>query len=207
MTNTPLPSAVATIIPFHSLSTHTQPASKSILVSRPTNAFYGIYLATTRLRHPFYIAVSLVTIVSEFLPILLSNIPHKLTQVLAPTLICTRVSMGILAAMVGVIIWSFFIRWPPMPVDPRSVAGMMWYVCESGRMLDDFEGLSVMEGKERDRRVREMGRRYYYGELVGRRRLGVDVEPGLGEGVVTEYLSGAGLDMEPSDHFMGARRY
>ncbi|KAB5584703.1 hypothetical protein GE09DRAFT_1165796 [Coniochaeta sp. 2T2.1] len=160
--------AVATIVPFRSLSNHTQPAARSILVSRPTNAFSGIYLAAAKLRHPFFTATSLATVLSEFLPILLSNIPHKLTQVLGPTLVCTRVSMAFLAAMIAVLLWSFFIRWPPMPVDPRSVAGMMWYVCESRRMLDDFEGVSGMEGEERDRRVREMGRRYYYGELVGR---------------------------------------
>ncbi|KAB5566935.1 hypothetical protein GE09DRAFT_750908 [Coniochaeta sp. 2T2.1] len=191
--------AVATIVPFHSLSNHTQPAARSILVSRPTNAFSGIHLAALKLRHPFYTATSLATVLSEFLPILLSNIPHKLTQVLGPTLVCTRVSMAFLATMIGVLLWSFFIRWPPMPVDPRSVAGMMWYVCESRRMLDDFEGVSGMKGKERDKRVKEMGRRYYYGELVGRSRLGVDVDPGLGEGVVTAYLSGGGLDPAPSE--------
>jgi hypothetical protein len=176
---------------------HAQPPEKSILVGRPTNAFYGIYLAT-RQRHAFYMLTSLMAILSEFLPILLSNIPHKLTQVLLPTLVCTRLSLACLAAMIGIVLWSFFIRWPPMPVDPRSVAGALWYVCES-RMLADFAGLAKMDGKERDKRVREMGKRYYYGDLVGRTRIGVDCDPGLSEGVVTAYLGrqGEGLDPAP----------
>lgn len=177
----------------------TQSPQKSILVSRPTNAFYGIYLAIKQ-RHLFYVSACLMAILSEFLPILLSNIPHKLTQVLLPTLVCTRISLAILSAMILVILYSFFIRWPPMPVDPRSVAGALWYVCES-RMLDDFAGVSEMSGKERDRRVREMGKRYYYGDLMGRTRIGVDADPGHGEGVVTSYHGaggGGGVLLDPA---------
>jgi hypothetical protein len=199
-TNTRHPStAVATILPFHALSHRLQPPERSVLLSRPTNAFSGIYLAI-RQRHPFYIAVSLATVLSEFLPVLLSNVPHKLTQVLAPTLVCTRLSLAVLGAMVLVVVWSFFVAWPPMPVDPRSVAGMMWYVCESRRLLDDCAGLAEVGGRERERRVREMGRRYFYGDVAkgnGGGRLGVDVHVGLeerggGDDVVTEYISRKG---------------
>lgn len=198
--------AVATIVPFHAMAHRHQPPSRSILVSRPTNAFYGIYLAL-RQHHAFYVCTSLMAILSEFLPILLSNIPHKPTQVLSPTLVCTRLSMAVLAAMTAVVGWSFFVAWPPMPVDPRSVAGMVWYVCESSRMLDDFRGLAELQGRERDERVQKLGRRYYYGGLVGRgeARIGVDVEPGVGEGVSTAYRGrewggeGVGLDPAPNE--------
>lgn len=94
---------------------------------------------------------------------------------------------------------SFFIRWPPMPVDPRSIAGALWYVCQS-RMLDDFAGLSEMSSREREKRVEEMGKRYYFGELVGKERIGVDAVAGFGEGVVTAYL-GHGRE----SGFMGRR--
>lgn len=179
--------AVATIVPYHLMSYGPQPAKKSILLSRPTNAFYGIYMAS-RQKHLFFFVTSLMAIFSEFLPILLSNVPHKLTQVLLPTLICTRLSAAFLAIMVITIAWSFFIRWPPMPVDPRSVAGAMWYVCESHALLADLEGLSELKGKERDRRIEELGKRYYYGDLQTCPRLGVDVDLGPSEQVVTAYL-------------------
>ena len=190
--------AVATILPFHALhSSRKGPAgaADSILLSRPTNAFSGLYLAVRR-RHPFYAAVSLCAVLSEFLPVLLSNVPHRLTQVLGPTLVCTRASLAVLGVMVAVVGWSFFVAWPPMPVDPRSVAGMVWYVCESRRLLEDVRGLSEVDGKERDRRIRERGRRYFYGD-VGGGRLGVEVHLGVGEGgeeVFTEYVPRA--DME-----------
>jgi hypothetical protein len=50
-------------------------------------------------------------------------------------------------------------------------------------MLDDFEGVSRLDGKEREQRVGEMGRRYFYGVLMGEageRRMGVDYDAGGG---------------------------
>lgn len=72
---------------------------------------------------------------------------------------------------------SFLIRWPHLPVDPRTIAGAMYYVCDS-RMLETLDGLSTLPKKDRDLRIRRMGRRYGFGYvkgLNGRIRVGVDV--------------------------------
>jgi hypothetical protein len=75
-----------------------------------------------------------------------------------------------------VIAVSFFVKWPHMPADPSTVAGSMYYVCDSW-MLYSFEGLSTLKKKDRDWKVGQMGFRYGYGDIQGvsgLRRYGVD---------------------------------
>lgn len=57
--------------------------------------------------------------------------------------------------MVLVIVVSFFVEWPHMPVDPSTIAGAMYYVCDSP-ILDKLEGLSTLNRKERDHKVKEL---------------------------------------------------
>lgn len=113
---------------------------------------------------------------AEFMPILLNNIPMRVTQTWVTHLVCTWLAVGILGVMWLVLVASFFVKWPHMPVDPSTVAGSMYYVCDSW-MLYSFEGLSTMGKKERDRKVIETGLRYEYGDIQGvsgLRRYGVD---------------------------------
>lgn len=183
--------SVAIMAPFQAMAHRPQPPERSILLSRPTNAFYGTYVAV-RERSILLLSVSVCAVLAEFLPFLLANVPFNLTQTLATHVVCARMSIAILAVMSCVVVSSLFVRWPRLPVDPRSIAGAMYYVAES-HMLRDFEGgVSLLDRGSRDRRVREMGRRYYYGEIVGRtgrRRLGVDADMGygVGDGVQTAY--------------------
>lgn len=168
--------------PFYLLSRRTQPPKSSILFTPSTNPFSGIY-SSVRHRQPFLFCVSLVAIFSEFLPVILSNVPFNLAQTGTAATVCAVLSCVFLGCMLAVLGASFSVRYPPMPVDPRSVAGLMWYVSKSG-MLEDFEGVSRLDGKEREQRVCEMGRRYFYGVLMGdggERRMGVDCDVG-GEG-------------------------
>jgi hypothetical protein len=93
--------------------------------------------------------------------------------------------VAILAAMLLAVGGSFLIRWPHMPVDPRTIAGAMFYVCDSW-MLDSLEGLSSLSKDERDKALKHMGLRYEFGQLTGtsgRDRVGIDdmgKEPGVG---------------------------
>ncbi|KAH6619317.1 hypothetical protein B0J18DRAFT_433792 [Chaetomium sp. MPI-SDFR-AT-0129] len=194
---------VNSMIPYHLLAQHTQPASSSILLTRCTNPFSG-FLSALRHNQPFPLAVSLATIASEFLPVLLPNIrfpfpipispPATLSQTATPPLAPTvsAILAGIfLTGMLAVLASSFAVRYPPMPVDPRSVAGAMWYVARSGMVIGErvgggegwaFEGVLRMGGGERRERIEGMGRRYFYGILLdgdgGGRRLGVDWDVG-----------------------------
>ncbi|KAL0944857.1 uncharacterized protein CTRU02_202744 [Colletotrichum truncatum] len=166
--------SIAIISPYHDMARRSQSPEKSILLTRPTNGFYGMYAAVLD-GNIILLLAAFMSILAEFLPILFANIPYNLTQTLESHNICARVSLAILAIMLITIIASLFIKWPEMPVDPRSIAGAMYYVNES-RMLEDFEGLSKLDSKEREKRVKELGRRYFYGSITGRfgKRMGVE---------------------------------
>lgn len=58
---------------------------------------------------------------------------------------------------------SFLIRWPNLPVDPSTIAGAMFYVCDS-HMLEAFDDLARKSKKERDSDVRAMGSWYVISE-------------------------------------------
>jgi hypothetical protein len=53
-----------------------------------------------------------------------------------------------------------------MPVDPSTIVGNMYYLCDSP-IVEDFEGASRMNGKELKRHLRGIGRDYRFGEMVG----------------------------------------
>lgn len=186
--------------PYQAMALATQPPSRSILLSPCTNPFSGLY-SSIKQRHPFLFATSLAAILSELLPVFLANVFFSLSQTNKTATACASISSIILGLSIVVLVSSFFVKWPPMPVDPRSIAGMMYYVSLS-HMLDsgDFEGVSGMDGKERERRIEEKGRRYFYGVLVGGswRRLGVDCDLG---GPATA----AGMGYAPGHGGMGTR--
>lgn len=189
--------SVSIMAPYQLMATKTQPAIHSILFSPNTNPFSGIWSAIKH-RHAFLGAVSGAAILSEFLPVILSNVPFNLAQTQTAATVCAVLSCVFLILMISTLVWSFFIRYPPMPVDPRCIAGLLYYVSRSRMVVEerDFQGLSRLDRQERELRIRELGRRYFYGVLAGssERRLGVDCDAGtLGEGmhVSTEY-KGAG---------------
>ncbi|KAJ0165913.1 hypothetical protein CTA2_9484 [Colletotrichum tanaceti] len=166
---------VATISPYYHMGRRSQQPESSILITRPTNSFYGLYAAVVE-GDVVLLLAAFMAVLAEFLPILLTNIPYNLTQTLVTHTVCALASASILALMIAALVASLFVRWPAMPVDPRSIAGALYYVDES-RMLDDFEGFSRLGSEERARRVRELGRRYFYGAITGkrgRRRMGVE---------------------------------
>lgn len=152
------------IVPYQVMSYMPQTASDSILLTRPTNPFSGVWSACKH-GQLFPAVVAIMAIFSEFMPILLANIPYTITQTEITHRVCLWLSIAILGLMVLTITLSFYIVWPHMPVDPRSVAGAMYYVSESG-MLGCFDGMASLDNAQRERRVEQLGGRYWYGEVV-----------------------------------------
>lgn len=103
-------------------------------------------------------------------------------------LACAWLSIAILALMILVLVASFFKTWPHMPVDPRTVAGAMFYVCDSW-MLESLQDLSTMGKKDRDLELRYRRLRYGYGNISGatsgKERMGVDVCDDKGEAALS----------------------
>lgn len=138
-------------------------------------AFTGVFSAMRR-RHGFLGLVGVTAILSEFMPILLNNVPFRVTQTWVAHMVCTWLSVGILGFMWLVVVGSFFVRWPHMPVDPSTVAGAMYYLCDSW-VLWSLEGMSTLKKKERDWKISETGLKFRFGEIEGvsgLRRVGID---------------------------------
>ncbi|KAI8634512.1 hypothetical protein F5Y19DRAFT_213645 [Xylariaceae sp. FL1651] len=168
--------SVAIMSPYQLLARRPQYASRSILLAPPTNAFSGLWYAA-RSRRIFLAVVALASIVSESLSIFLSNVPFQVTQTYLVSQMSCWAAVSILSLMVLTVIISFYIKWPHMPVDPSTIAGAMYYVCDSP-VLDRFEGLSKLKKKERDRKVTELALLYEFGEIEGTsgsRRVGVNI--------------------------------
>lgn len=178
--------SVATILPYQRLSKHALPAEQSILLSPPTNSFYGIYSAFKQ-RSFFLGFVSFTTILAElFLPVTLSHVPFSHLDTYETQVVCAWLSISILALMILVILYSFFIRWPHMPVDPRTIAGAMFYVCDSW-MLGTMEGMATLGKRERNSIVRGQRLRYEFAcseGISGKERMNVDICGQTGEAAV-----------------------
>ncbi|KAM7194051.1 hypothetical protein V8F20_008147 [Naviculisporaceae sp. PSN 640] len=202
--------SVSIMAPYQSMALATQPPSRSILLSPCTNPFSGLY-SSIKQRHLFLFATSFAAILSELLPVFLANVFFSLSQTNKTATACASISSIILGLSILVLVYSFFVKWPPMPVDPRSIAGVMYYISLS-HMLDsgDFAGVSEMDGKERERWIEEKGRRYFYGVLVGGswRRLGVDCDLGgpataTGMGYNTGHHLGGMTEVDTAYHGIG----
>lgn len=158
-------------------------------------------------------SVSMATFLSKFAPILLSGVPFrntvtwKMHETYTWTLVCV---LSYMVLVLGVLLLP---RAVPLyllgrfrknaredtgidgrqlaPTPPTSIAGYMYYVCDS-HMLRDFEGLSTASRKARDKAVLETnnsrghegdnagGRGYFMGTLTGVsgvNRVGIDYIP------------------------------
>ncbi|KAH6856110.1 hypothetical protein B0I37DRAFT_68895 [Chaetomium sp. MPI-CAGE-AT-0009] len=167
--------SLAVLSPYQMLSQSPQPPQRTITSSPPLNAFSGI-VGAIRQRHCFLVLVAFTAILAEFMPIVLSNVPFRVTQTWIASRVCTWMAVGILGLMWLVVVGTFFVSWPHMPVDPSTIAGAMYYVCDSW-MLGSMEGLGKLGSEERDERIAELGLRYHFGDIVGlsgRKRIGVD---------------------------------
>jgi hypothetical protein len=171
--------SIAVMSTYKRLAQTPRAARRYILTSPPTNAFSGLWLAIRR-GDWFLALVALISIVSEVLPIFLANVPYRVTSTYIAARVCTWSATGIMAIMVLVTCASFFIKWPYMPLDPSTIAGAMYYVCDSW-MLRSFEGTSTLKKKERDWKITSLGLKYHFGQITsasGKFRIGVDIAEG-----------------------------
>ncbi|KAI3327434.1 hypothetical protein F4824DRAFT_98643 [Ustulina deusta] len=76
-----------------------------------------------------------------------------------------------MAAMVLIILGSFFVPWPPFPADVRTIAGTAYYICDS-QLIQNMVVSNFT-------RTQPPCDKYTFGEMMGvsgARRVGVDTE-------------------------------
>ncbi|KAJ4316199.1 hypothetical protein N0V84_007981 [Fusarium piperis] len=170
--------SVAAITPFRRMADKSQSPTRSVLMTPPTNAFSGLFVAL-RVGDLLLFLTAVATLMAQFLPILFANVPYNLTQTLLAHQVCSRLSAGLLVFMVIGLFGSLFVRWPDLPVDPRSMVGAMWYVAEAP-WVAGVEGVAGMNAKDRKNKIQGLGGRWSYGYVQSRqgRRLAVEHEMG-----------------------------
>ncbi|KAI9809373.1 MAG: hypothetical protein M1827_006885 [Pycnora praestabilis] len=176
---------VRTISPYRAMSLHPCPPSSTILLSTTHTPLTTIF-ASLRSGYYFSAFIAAIAILSEVLVIALAGVPFSSGQIWTAFLVSSYLSMVILSLMIIALVSLFFWRRQPtgLPRMPNTVAAVMSYVCAS-YMLQDFEELEGLSGKEIDQRIRGMGETYGYGQFVGEdwvTRWAVDDNSGLEEG-------------------------
>ncbi len=175
---------VAVAAPFARMARSPRPATRSVLLSPATNVMSGVATGV-RQRDAHLLAVSVMAGAAELLlPALLANVPFALTQTYAGHVGSTIAALVLLGAMLAVLVASLaFVRWPHLPVDPRTLAGAIYYVAGSRRLRRDLRGrkLALRDRALRDALVVAQDRRYVYGPVAGGGsggsvRMGVEVD-------------------------------
>jgi hypothetical protein len=170
-----MPTGIAILEPYRQLSLKPQPPTTTILVSPPTSVFTGFFGAVKR-RETFVTTVAFTTILAKFVPTLLSTVPFSPIQTWHLHLVCTWMTVASLAFMSLVLAYGLlFVRYPPLPIDPRTLAGRIYYLCDSPAVVEDFRGLSLLRlsGGSGGRRGNgwkdkvDGRKRYRFGKMIG----------------------------------------
>ncbi|KAK0654841.1 hypothetical protein B0T16DRAFT_450599 [Cercophora newfieldiana] len=165
--------SLGAMTPFRSLSISTGSdgdiRSRAMSQPPPTNPFTGAYHAS-RNRQWLLLSAAMMALAGELLPAFLANIPYALTQTWNTHRLSTYASLTILSAMVVVLAASMCVTWPYLPVDPRTMAGMVYYVSGSEALREDVvraEGRAAEEKGVGRGRGLELGGKYCYGRVDG----------------------------------------
>lgn len=165
---------VALMEPYRQLWRRPQTALKSVAVAPPTTVFVGIWESMVR-REVFATCVALANIISKLTPPLLSNVPFSPVQTWLFSQVATYTTMACLAFLTLVLGYgTLFVKYPHMPIDPGSVAGKMYYLCDSD-VLHDFQGFSGRKEKDCLARL-DPDWKYTFGKMTGvsgEQRIGV----------------------------------
>jgi hypothetical protein len=154
------------IQPYKDLARLSQRSNLSISASLRPTIFPGFWSAV-RNRQVFTSVVAFATVLSKITPIFLSNIPFRITQTWVTHKLCAWTTVSILAFMILVLTWSFFVREPQMPVDASTIAGNMYYLYDSS-ILKDFQGTSRLSEREWKAHLRGIKNKYKFKETARR---------------------------------------
>ncbi|KAF5571216.1 hypothetical protein FPHYL_528 [Fusarium phyllophilum] len=172
--------SVAVITPYRRMAEDPQVPTRSVLMTPATNPVSGFFVAL-RIRDPLLFFTAFTTLLAQFLPILLANVPYSLTQTSEAHEICSRLSIGILLIMVIAMLSSLLVKWPDLPVDPRSLAGALWYVADAP-WVRGLEGVAAMSARKRKEAVQGLGGSWTHPYAGGRDFVRPHIKRGRGRG-------------------------
>ncbi|KAM7211758.1 hypothetical protein V8F06_012860 [Rhypophila decipiens] len=154
---------------------------QSIYLSPPSDVFVGLYRSVLHTRDFHSFNIALAALLAKFTPILLSNIPFYNTVTFKIHEACTWMAVVVLAYMVlvlagGLMVSSGWSKTVNLPVKLDTMAGCMYYVCDSRLSRH-------AEANQEDGLGPEAEKRYFLGEMVGvvsgKKRVGLDYFHGV----------------------------
>lgn len=170
-------SLVSILSPYLLLAQRPQPAHPSLSLAPAENPFVGLFRGIFQQRSVLISAVSAASVLARFAPLLLSNIPFRITQTWMTHVVTVWMTVGMLGFMVLTLVaTTTLVQWPDMPADPGTLAGSMCYLSDSVMLLD-MEGVVGLTGAVRRKVVGAIPARYRFGDITGmsgQRRIGVD---------------------------------
>ena len=167
--------AVSILAPYRLMAQSPRLAKDCILQAPPITEFGGLAAAIST-RDWFGAAAATAAVLSVFTPILLSNIPFSITQTWTAHLVCAWMTVSVLVVMMLVLGVSFFVKPLRLPVEPDTLAGGLYYLCDS-YTARDLVGISAPDERDRAKQIVGMRRRYRFGKTIGlsgATRVGVD---------------------------------
>ncbi|KAJ8064719.1 hypothetical protein OCU04_007038 [Sclerotinia nivalis] len=156
--------------PYHQLLHGNAKPQNSILAPVHMSPYTAL-IPSLRRKHYLVSWISFCSILSEFLPITLANIPYSNTETRLVLLTCFYLAMGILSLMIiGVIILLFRPRHcvKSLPKKPCTIAARLGYLAPAGEvdnssLLRNVDGLALLQREDRDARVIAKGTLYSMG--------------------------------------------
>ncbi|KAK0616163.1 hypothetical protein B0T14DRAFT_400699, partial [Immersiella caudata] len=124
-------SRVTTREPYRLLSRPHGATFSTLTISPPTTVFVGFFTSLLRFEiFPSIVAFS--NILSKFIPVLLSNVPFSPIQTWELHMGCAWTSVASLSFISLALVWGLlFVKYPAMPIDPGSLVGQVYYLCDS----------------------------------------------------------------------------
>jgi fluoride exporter len=155
-------------------------AEDSILAPGWTSPFSAM-IHSFRRRQFLVAQICFVSVLTEFLPIVLANIAFSPAMTKEAYFTCTYLAMIILTLMlisITILIFRPGHRQRPLPRKPTTLASVLLYITNSGEfkeqsMLGSMQGLSVLDQRERDECIKKSRSRYTMG-LVASNDLRID---------------------------------
>ncbi|KAK4443986.1 hypothetical protein QBC34DRAFT_442857 [Podospora aff. communis PSN243] len=125
---------------YRQISNGTQSPAQAAMVSPPVVAYTGIVDSIKR-REWFVTVVAANTIIANFSPIVLANVPFNPSQTYTTHLVCVWMMVAFLAVMIMTLLYAaMFVGHPKMAMDPATLAGRIYHVFELG----------LLDGREKD---------------------------------------------------------
>ncbi|KAL1899953.1 hypothetical protein Cpir12675_001174 [Ceratocystis pirilliformis] len=172
--------SIAILGPFLVIKAAPHHAETSVLVTRASNAYLGLWVSIKR-KQPLTMVAATLSIVADFLPLIMCNIPQRSGSPIMRTThnTCSALALAILVFMIAMLLLSLIVKLPYMPGDPRTIAGVGVYIADS-RLISEIKQFqtSMVDSRQREAEIKELGIRFVMGDMVGvskARRYGVEV--------------------------------